>query len=58
MFFFVLFLGVRLESSFVTHHIPADNTCDAAGNNFRLQLFVELIIKDDCCGLGRGFSVK
>ena len=25
-FFFVLFLDVRLESSFFTHHIPADNT--------------------------------
>ena len=35
--FFVLFLYVRLESSFVTDHIPTDNT---AGNNFRLNFLL------------------
>ena len=36
--FFVLFLDVRLESSFFTHHIPADNT--RRGNNFRLNFLL------------------
>ena len=37
LLFFVLFLYVRLESSFFTNHIPADNT---AGNNFRLNFLL------------------
>ena len=37
-FFFVLFLDVRLESSFFTHHIPADNT---RREQLSSELFVE-----------------